>query len=210
MVKLYMQRAKDRYIARELALLRASKPTPPMVSHLDEVDENTIEEGIRRVMEAISQAAPPAATAAAVPPCSSEGPCDQTSPSAQPPSASEAACDQTSPSARPPPASEAACDQNSPDVWPPSPSATEHPFDRSSPGMQPPSANEAATTRKKQKRGPRTFVRTPAPGCHRCKVLFTELNVVKKLLECEVERNHELKQLHSSTKRDNVSTMFFF
>ncbi|KAL7398395.1 hypothetical protein ABVT39_009068 [Epinephelus coioides] len=57
MVKLDIQKAKDRYIARELALLRASKPTPPMVSHLDEVDDAAIEEGVRRVIEAASHAA---------------------------------------------------------------------------------------------------------------------------------------------------------
>ncbi|KAF5896562.1 uncharacterized protein DAT39_013723, partial [Clarias magur] len=57
---LYMQKAKDRYIGRELALLRASNPTPPMVSHLNEVDESAVEEGIRREMEACSQAASPA------------------------------------------------------------------------------------------------------------------------------------------------------
>ncbi|GAA6093874.1 uncharacterized protein LOC102079580 isoform X1 [Tachysurus ichikawai] len=34
-----------------------SKPTPPMVSHFDEVDDVAIEEGIRREMEASSQAA---------------------------------------------------------------------------------------------------------------------------------------------------------
>ncbi|KAK2829831.1 hypothetical protein Q7C36_017821 [Tachysurus vachellii] len=56
-VALYMQKAKDKLITRELALLRASKPTPPMVSHLDEVDDVAIEEGIRREMEASSQAA---------------------------------------------------------------------------------------------------------------------------------------------------------
>ncbi len=39
MVKLHIQKAKDRYIARELAFLRASNSTPPMVSHLDEVDQ---------------------------------------------------------------------------------------------------------------------------------------------------------------------------
>ncbi len=67
-VTLYIQRAKDRHIARELALLRASKPTPPRVSHLDEVDDAAIEEGVRRVIEARSQAASHAAASTTVPP----------------------------------------------------------------------------------------------------------------------------------------------
>ncbi|XP_028428511.1 uncharacterized protein LOC114551751 [Perca flavescens] len=49
MVTLYVQKAKDHYSARELALLRASKPHPTMVSHLDEIDEAVIEEGIRKL-----------------------------------------------------------------------------------------------------------------------------------------------------------------
>lgn len=59
----------------------------------------------------------------------------------------------------------------------------------------------------KQRRG-RPLPRTPAPGCKNCQILFTELQVVKQLLECEIERNHELKQIHSSTKRANVSTVY--
>ena len=35
---------EDRYIGREMALLRASRPHPPMVSHLDEIDGSAIEE----------------------------------------------------------------------------------------------------------------------------------------------------------------------
>ncbi|XP_039660441.1 uncharacterized protein LOC120561398 isoform X2 [Perca fluviatilis] len=58
MVTLYVQKAKDCYIVRELALLRASRPHPPMVSHLDEIDEAAIEEGIRRKFEDPSSVPP--------------------------------------------------------------------------------------------------------------------------------------------------------
>ncbi|KAJ7989306.1 hypothetical protein DPEC_G00303180 [Dallia pectoralis] len=51
MVVLYMKHAKHRYIARELALLRASRPHPPMVSHIDEVDDAAVEEGIRKEIQ---------------------------------------------------------------------------------------------------------------------------------------------------------------
>ncbi|XP_058258026.1 uncharacterized protein LOC131361120 [Hemibagrus wyckioides] len=49
---MYVNKAKDRYISMEL--LRASHPIPPMVSHIDEVDECAIaiEEGVRREIEA--------------------------------------------------------------------------------------------------------------------------------------------------------------
>ncbi|KAJ7992804.1 hypothetical protein DPEC_G00282490, partial [Dallia pectoralis] len=65
MVTLYMQTAKDRYIARELALLRASRPHPPMVSHIDEVNDAAVEEGIRREIEGHSSQ--PSALSAAEP-----------------------------------------------------------------------------------------------------------------------------------------------
>ncbi len=68
MVTFYISKAKDRYNARKLALLRASNPTPPVVSHLDEVNDAAIEEGIRRAIEARSQVASPAASAATMSP----------------------------------------------------------------------------------------------------------------------------------------------
>lgn len=119
MVTLYIQKAKDRYIARELALLRASNPTPPMVSHLDEVDAAAIEEGVRRVIEARSQVASHAAASATVPPlsvslCSS-------------PLASQASCDpETQAMQDPSPStSQASCDPETPAMQDPSPSASQ-------------------------------------------------------------------------------------
>ncbi|KAL7398836.1 hypothetical protein ABVT39_015968 [Epinephelus coioides] len=136
MVKLYIQKAKDRYIARELALLRASKPTPPMVSHLDEVDDAAIEEGVRRVIEAASHAA----ASTTVPPLS--GPMSS------------------------------------------SPLASQGSFDQQA-----------------KRRRRRSVLRAPDPGCRNCQHLSAELKVVKNLLQIEIERNDELKQLHSSTMR---------
>ncbi|XP_030274543.1 uncharacterized protein LOC115582622 isoform X2 [Sparus aurata] len=160
MVSLYIEKAKDRYIARELALLRASKPVPPMVSHLDEVDASAIEEGVRRVIEARSQAA----ASATVPPLS--GPLRSS-----------------------PPASQASCD---PDRQAPSTSQVCDP--ETVPAVQDPC--------QQAKRGRRhSVVSTPDPGCRNCQLLSAELKVVKDLLEIEIERNDELKQLHCSTMR---------
>ncbi|KAM7365210.1 hypothetical protein PAMP_016156 [Pampus punctatissimus] len=47
--------------------------------------------------------------------------------------------------------------------------------------------------------------RRPAHGCENCQFLLAELRVTRQLLECEIERNDELKQLHSSTMRTNPS-----
>nr|XP_046228119.1 uncharacterized protein LOC124050000 [Scatophagus argus] len=172
MVKLYIQKAKDRHIAKELALLRASNPTPPMISHLDEVDDAAIEEGIRRAVEARLQPASSVTssdhTTAGVQPSSlfpCKAPCDHTSPNVQPASAidNEVACDTT-------------VERN--------PARTPY---------------QSRTLRKTL-----SALRKPASGCKNCQVLFTELKVVKQLLECEIERSHELKQLHSSTNRTNA------
>ncbi|KAM7406703.1 hypothetical protein PAMP_001060 [Pampus punctatissimus] len=47
--------------------------------------------------------------------------------------------------------------------------------------------------------------RRPAHGCENCQFLLAELRVTRQLFECEIERNDELKQLHSSTMRTNPS-----
>ncbi|GLD73208.1 uncharacterized protein AKAME5_002453300 [Lates japonicus] len=242
MVKLYIEKAKDRHIAKELVLLRASNPSPPMVSHLDEVDDAVIEEGIRRAVEARSQAAssvascddgtpnvhlpsasmascddgtpnvhPPSASMASCddctpnvhPPSASMASCDDGTPNVQPPSASMASCDDGTPNVQPPSASMASCDDGTPNVQPPSPTDNKVPCDTTM--ASPNEANPATTPYRSpmlQKRLP--VLRKPASGCKNCQVLFAELNVVKKLLECEIERNHELKRLHSSTKRTNT------
>ncbi|KAJ7985684.1 hypothetical protein DPEC_G00343010 [Dallia pectoralis] len=109
MVTLYMQTAKDRYIARELALLRASRPHPPMVSHIDE--------------------------------------------SAAEPSGSSSFC--------------------------------------------------SLTSRRLFRRN-RPVPRTPSVGCENCQTLAAELKVVRGLLETEIDRNEELKQLHMTTSRDTA------
>ncbi|XP_019211339.1 uncharacterized protein LOC102079580 isoform X3 [Oreochromis niloticus] len=207
MIKLYMQKAKDRHIAKELALLRASNPTPQMVSHMDEVDDAVIEEGIFRALEEGSKVASAIASSSKAASdhvtlihrparddsvddsgdSDSEAPSDSTRPNLQPPlSASDTLSDHTIPIMQPPSlsTSKITCDSTvvSPDVLIPS---------------------SAPYYVAKQKRG-RPLPRTPAPGCKHCQILFTELQVVKQLLECELDRNHELKQIHSSTKCANV------
>lgn len=119
-----------------------------MVSHLDEVDDSVIEEGIRRVMEARSQVPSSAASVATVSPVltSMRGSPD---------------------------ASEALWAHSCPDVIP--------------------------DVTQRQRGHP--ILRTPLPLCKNCQVLFAELEVLKQLLECEIERKNEIKQLHSSTKR---------
>ncbi|KAF5894658.1 uncharacterized protein DAT39_015631, partial [Clarias magur] len=78
MITLYMQKAKDRYVTKELALLRASNPTPRMVSHLDELDDVAVEEGSQASSEAHSEHA---TTSAPTPPTScSEAPCAHSTP----------------------------------------------------------------------------------------------------------------------------------
>ena len=179
MVTLYIQKAKDRYIAIEMALLRTSKPTPPMVSHLDEVNDAAIEEGIRREIEARSQAA----ASATVPPLlvpmcncrlASQASCDQETPAMQDPS---------------PSTSQASCCTSVLLLIKFIPARTAH---------------QQAKRRRRH-----SVLRTPDSGCRNCRSLFAELKVVKDLLQIETERNNELKQLYSSTMRATVSVELF-
>ncbi|KAK2829830.1 hypothetical protein Q7C36_017820 [Tachysurus vachellii] len=325
-VALYMQKAKDRLITRELALLRASKPTPPMVSHLDEVDDVAIEEGIRREMEASSQAASteaffaPCLTIVSSSPDASQTPSEHTNPNmhsisdsgseaqsehatlnmpstshsvmetpfaqstlnTHPPfhSASEAHSEhatlnmpstshsimetpfaQSTLNTHPPfhSASEAHSEhatlnmpstshsvmetpfaQSTLNTHPPFHSASEAhsehatlnmpstshsimetPFAQSTPNTHPlshsaskapnehfisdmPSPSGSKPNQLARIQRKRALLRTPSPGCRNCHLLFAELKVVKQLLQCEVERNHELKHLHASANRANL------
>ncbi|XP_019211334.1 uncharacterized protein LOC102080074 isoform X1 [Oreochromis niloticus] len=198
-IKLYMQKAKDRHVAKELALLRASNPTPQMVSHVDEVDDAVIEEAIFRALEEGSKVASPIVS-------SSKAPSDHATPIHRPapPSDREAPSDSTRPNLQPPlSASATLSDHTIPIMQPPSISTSKITCDSTvvSPDVLIPSS--APYYAVQQWRG-RPLLRTPAPGCKNCQILFTELQVVKQLLECEIERNHELKQIHSSAKHPNV------
>lgn len=115
MIKLYMQKAKDRHVAKELALLRASNPTPQMVSHMDEVDDAVIEEGIFRALEEGSKVASAIAS-------SSEAPSDDATLNHRPapPSDSEALGDSTRPNLQPLSASDTLSDHTIPIMQPPS------------------------------------------------------------------------------------------
>lgn len=183
MIKLYIEKAKDRFITWELALLRASNPTPPMVSDVDEVDDAVIEEGIKRLREARSEVASPEASTATIS------------------TLSTSVRGSTS-------ASEATCDHTIPNRQSPSPSASEAPCDKT--GVRPDISTSARTLyhlEMRQRACP--VLRVPAFGCKLCQHLFAKLRAVKQLLDCDIEWNHELKQLHSSTKRANVSIVFF-
>ncbi|XP_039678107.1 uncharacterized protein LOC120572755 [Perca fluviatilis] len=147
MVTLYIQKAKDRHIARQLALLRASKPYPPMVSHLDEIDEAAIEEGIRRKFE---------------------------DPSSVPHDSEVVAL------------------------------SAAKPFETPSASATPLNKPASRSPRKTLFRRNKPVVRTPPPRCKNCVILAVELQVVKELLEAEIERSDELKQLHSSTNREKA------
>ena len=186
MVTMYIQKAKDRFIARELALLHASKPTPPMVSHLDEVDDAAIEEGARRVIEAIPQAAPHAAASAIMPPLSVPMCC----------SPSQASCDPEAPAMLDPSpsTSQASCDPEAPAMLDPSPSTSQA------------SCYTGTVDQQVKRRRRRSVLRAPDPGCRNCQLLSAELNVVRNLLQM---RNDELRQLHSSTMRATVSVVLF-
>ncbi|XP_025760663.1 uncharacterized protein LOC102079840 isoform X4 [Oreochromis niloticus] len=199
MIKLYMQKAKDRCVAKELALLRASNPTLQMVSHVGEVDYTVIEEGIFRALEARSKVASPIAS-------SSNAPSDHATLNhwPAPPSDSKALGDSTRPNLQPPLSTrDPLSDHTIPIMQPPSISTSKITCDSTvvSPDLLIPSS--APYYAAKQRREC-LLPRTPAPGCKNCQILFTELQVVKQLLECEIERNHELKQIHSSTKHPNV------
>ncbi|KAK2836093.1 hypothetical protein Q7C36_013962 [Tachysurus vachellii] len=250
-VALYMQKAKDKLITRELALLRASEPTPPMVSHLDEVDDVAIEEGIRREMEASSQAASTEAffatclTIVSSSPDASQTPSEHTNPNMlksisdssskaqnehanlnmsstshyaietffadstqnmHPPfhSASEAHSEHailnmpsTSHSVMETPFAHST--SNTP---PPSHSASKAPSEHAISDMPSPSGSKPNQLARIQRK--RALLRTPSPGCRNCHLLFAELKVVKQLLQCEVERNHELRHLHASANQANL------
>ncbi|XP_060753056.1 uncharacterized protein LOC132863964 [Tachysurus vachellii] len=249
-VALYMQKAKDRLITRELALLRASKPTPPMVSHLDEVDDVAIEEGIRREMEASSQAASteaffaPCLTIVSSSPDASQTPSEHTNPNMHSisdsgseahsehatlnmPSTSHSVMEtpfaQSTLNTHPPfhSASEAHSEhatlnmpstshsimetpfaQSTPNTHPLSHSASKAPNEHFISDMPSPSGSKPNQLARIQRK--RALLRTPSPGCRNCHLLFAELKVVKQLLQCEVERNHELKHLHASANRANL------
>lgn len=179
MVTLYIQKAKDRYIARELALLRANNPTPQMVSHLDEVDDTAIEESVRRVIEARSQAASHPAASATVPPLSV--------PMCSSSLASQVSCDPETPAIGSfSPTSQASCDPETPAMQDPSPSTSQASCDTSV--LSPIKFNPARTADQQAKGGRRRSVlRTPNPGCRNCQFLSAELKVVKDLLQIEIE-----------------------
>ena len=184
MVTLYIQKAKDRFIGRELALLRASKPTPPMVSHLDEVDDAAIDEGVRRVIEAASHAA----ASTTVPPLS--GPMSSS-----------------------PLAIQGSCEPKTKTMQDPSPSTSNAPCDPEAPVMQDPSPSTSQAScytgtvdQQVKRRRRRSVLRAPDPGCRNCQLLSAELMVAKNLLQM---RNDELRQLHSSTMRATVSVVLF-
>ncbi|KAM7412334.1 hypothetical protein PAMA_022016 [Pampus argenteus] len=223
MAKLYMERAKDRYISRELALLRASNPQPPIVSHMDEVNGSTIEEAVHRKIAArasertttLSNATatftPALSLSTAIHATDSVGPgstdCEPSTPTPQtpPPSNNSSA----TLSALPSPSNTevdsvvfSATDSVSlvPTDCGPSMSPS-----RGSPttvnALSPLPLSTAASSSLASK-PPRSVVRqkhrlhprTPADGCENCQFQ----------LECEIERNYELKQLHSSTMRTNA------
>ncbi|KAF5880176.1 uncharacterized protein DAT39_023322, partial [Clarias magur] len=194
-IMLYVQRAKDRYIARELALLRASNPTPPMVSHLDEVDDSAVEEGIRREMEARSQLASPASRTHS----------ERATPNVCSPSQSSSQPHSEHASLDLPPPSDSEIDtpraRPTPDRPHPSHSASESPNEPGTSGTQDVCKTPAPGRRKRSHPLPRD----PASACRNCQVLSAELKVVKQLLRAEIERNDELKQLHSSKSRSDVS-----
>ncbi|KAF5879896.1 uncharacterized protein DAT39_023604 [Clarias magur] len=194
-IMLYVQRAKDRYIARELALLRASNPTPPMVSHLDEVDDSAVEEGIRREMEARSQLASPASRTHS----------ERATPNVCSPSQSSSQPHSEHASLDLPPPSDSEIDtpraRPTPDRPHPSHSASESPNEPGTSGTQDVCKTPAPGRRKRSHPLPRD----PASACRNCQVLSAELKVVKQLLRAEIERNDELKQLHSSKSRSDAA-----
>lgn len=132
------------------------------------------------------------------------------------PSTSQASCDPEIPAMQDPSPStrQASCDPEIPAMQDPSPSASHASCDPEIPAMLDPfpSTSQAScytgTVDQQAKRTRRhSVLRAPDPGCRNCQLLFAELNVVKNLLQ--IERNHELKQLHSSTMRATVSVELF-
>lgn len=239
LAKLYVERAKDSYIARELALLRASHPQPPIVSHMDEVNGSTIEEAIRReiaarasertgtLCNATATFTPALSLSTAIHATDSVGPesidCEPFTPVPQTPPPSNYVS--ATLSALPSPCNTevdsavfSATDSVSlvptdcgPSISPSRGSPTAVTALSPLPLSTTPSSSLASkpprsVVRQKQRLPPRT----PADGCENCQFLFAELRVTKQLLECEIERNDELKQLHSSTMRTNVRVISFY
>ena len=188
-----MDKAKGRYITRELALLRARAPDPPMVSHLDEVDENAIEECIQRELDARLPRLTLAAAAAAEFQKAHVQPIPQGTLGSYPVS-----LDTTTPLVTPGSAPSSL-------ITPPTPLGT------------PASAlTTLATQTLHAKPGPSTSThakrnlhepRIPAPGCHNCRVLFVENSVLRAMLEAETTRTEELRKMHADKLRAEVRTM---
>ncbi|KAM7390925.1 hypothetical protein PAMA_008906 [Pampus argenteus] len=233
MAKLYMERAKDRYISRELALLRASHPQPPIVSHMDEVNGSTIEEAVRREIAArasertttLSNATatftPALSLSTAMHATDSVGPgstdCEPSTPTPQtpPPSNNSSATLSALPSPSNTEVDSVVFGATDSVSLVPSDCGPSMSPSRGSPTtvntLSPLPLSTAASSSLASK-PPRSVVRqkhrlhprTPADGCENCQFLFAELRVTRQLLECEIERNYELKQLHSSSMRTNA------
>ncbi|KAM7392223.1 hypothetical protein PAMP_022850 [Pampus punctatissimus] len=231
MIKLYMERAKDSYIARELALLRASHPQPPIVSHMDEVNGSTIEEAVHRMIAAgASERTVTLSNATATfPPALSLSTSIHATDSVGPGSTD---CEPSTPAPQTPPPS-ALSSPSDTEVHSAVFSATDSvslvPTDcglsmsplRGSPtavtALSPllPSTTASSSLANKPlcsvvRRKHHLLPRRPAHGCENCQFLFAELCVTRQLFECEIERNDELKQLHSSTMRTNVRVISFY
>ncbi|KAJ8004379.1 hypothetical protein DPEC_G00135080 [Dallia pectoralis] len=234
MVTLYMQTAKDRYIARELALLRASRPHPPMVSHIDEPSALSAAEPSDPSAAEPSDpsAAEPSDPSAAEPsdPSAAE-PSDPSAAEPSDPSAAEpsdpSAAEPSDPSAAEPsdpsaaePSDPSAAEPSAPSAAEPSaPSAAELSGtsstrgtpNRPASGFMSQSAAEpsgsssfCSLTSRRLFRRNRPVPRTPSVGCEKCKTLAAELKVVRGLLETEIDRNEKLKQLLMTTSRDTA------
>ncbi|KAM7406707.1 hypothetical protein PAMA_002760 [Pampus argenteus] len=233
MAKLYTERAKDRYIARELALLRASHPQAPIVSHMDEVNGSTTEEAVRREIAArasertttLSNATatftPALSLSTAIHATDSVGPgstdCEPSTPAPQtpPPSNNSSATLSALPSPSNTEVDSAVFSATDSVSLVPTDCGPSMSPSRGSPttvnALSPLPLSTAASSSLASK-PPRSVVRqkhrlhprTPADGCENCQFLFAELRVTRQLLECKIERNYELKQLHSSTMRTNA------
>ncbi|XP_027015388.1 uncharacterized protein LOC113651004 [Tachysurus fulvidraco] len=97
---------------------------------------------------------------------------------------------------------ETPCAHSTPNTHPPPHSASKAPNEHSISDMPSPSGSKPNQLARIQRK--HSLLRTPSPGCRNCHLLFAELKVVKQLLQCEVERNHELKHVHASANRANL------
>ncbi|KAM7384966.1 hypothetical protein PAMP_001070 [Pampus punctatissimus] len=225
MIKLYMERAKDSYIARELALLRASHPQPPIVSHMDKANGSTIEEAVHRMIAAGApeRTATLSNATATFPPALSLSTSIHATDSVGPGSTD---CEPSTPAPQTPPPSALSSPSDTEvhsAVFSATDSVSHVPTDcelsmspsRGSPtavtALSPllPSTTASSFLANKPlcsvvRRKHHLLPRRPAHGCENCQFLLAELRVPRQLLECEIERNDELKQLHSSTMRTNV------